>query len=79
VTPEVENSPDNGKIILKGVIHGIGESLRQEAVIAKDLWMDACVEDERVDVGEQGIKEILAEPLTLRLIEQTTRMEIVNG
>jgi hypothetical protein len=79
VTPKVQNPPDNGKIAIKRVVDGIGEALRQEAVIAEDLRVDTCIQRERVDVGEQGVEEILTESLGLLLVEQAASVEIVHG
>lgn len=69
VTPEVENSPDDCQVPLDRVVHGIGETLGQETVVAKDPLMDTGIEHERVNVGEQGVEEVLAEPLALFLVE----------
>ena len=46
VAAEVEDAPDDGKVIIKAVVHGLGETLRQETMEAKDLRMNACVEDQ---------------------------------
>ena len=36
-------------------------------MIAENFWMDSTVKHQRVDVGEQGIKEVFSQPFTLFL------------
>ena len=43
VTPEIENSPDDGDIILECVIYCIGEALGKQAIITKDLRVNTRI------------------------------------
>ena len=67
--PEIQDSPDDSNVLVECVVDGVGEALRQQTVIAEDLRVDACIQHEGVDVGKQGVKEVLAQPLALHLVE----------
>lgn len=41
--------------------------------------MDACIETERIDVGEERVKELVAEALALRLVEPEAVDQILFG
>jgi hypothetical protein len=40
--------------------------------------MNACLKQERINVREQGIKEVLAQPFALLLAEETIGMQVIH-
>jgi hypothetical protein len=79
MSSEVKNPPDYDQFLIERIVHGVREPLGQEAVIAEDLWMDACVKQERVYVGEKGIKEVLAQSFALLFVEKAPGIQIFHG
>jgi hypothetical protein len=48
-------------------------------VIAENFLMNACVKLERINVGKEGIKEVLAQSRTLFIVEESTGVQIIHG
>jgi hypothetical protein len=45
------------------------KTLRKKAIIPEVPWVDARMKAKRVNVREQGIEEVIAQPLALRLVK----------
>lgn len=56
-------------VAIDAVVDGKWESLGQATVVAGDDLVNACVEQQRVDVREQTIDEIRSQPSFLPLVE----------
>ena len=59
--------------------HGVRKPFRQEAVITEDLWVDPSVEDKGVDVGEEGVEEVLTGSFALVFVENSTKVNVFHG
>ena len=69
MAPQIQDPTNDDEVILKSIVDGVWESPGEEAMMPEDFRVNTCVESEGVDIGEQGVKEVLTQSLSLFLVE----------
>ncbi|MDR0716276.1 MAG: hypothetical protein LBF50_02510 [Azoarcus sp.] len=62
-----EHTPVLDVVFVQAVVDGEEKAFCQRAVMAEMLFMDARVEEQRVDVGKEAVEKIVAKPCLLRI------------
>ena len=67
----------NPAFIVHFVVNRVREAARQKTVITKNLRVDAAVESQGVNVGEDRIKKIVSQALALLFIKCAPGSQII--
>ena len=77
IPPTIQNGIDPGNIVLDAVVHSERKTPGEKPVVAKMQGVDAGIELQRVDVGENGIEEIVAQFRYLAFVEPVAVNEVL--
>lgn len=79
IAAAVEHGVDVNSIAGHGVVNGKRETLGQAAMLAENDLVDAGIQLERINVGEQTIEEIATEAGLLFLVEVKPGNQVLPG
>jgi len=61
------------------IVHGVRKSPGQQTMVSHHLRVNATIESQRINVRENGIKEVIAKSLALGFVEHTASRQIVES
>lgn len=74
----VEDAPDLDFLPFDTIIGRVGKAPRQRAGVAEHLPMNAGIQQQGVDIREQRIEEVIAEPRLLPFVKAAARFDIID-
>lgn len=77
--PAIQHAPDLDGLAAHAIVDCVRKALGKRAVIAGKLLVDARLEQQRIDVGEQRIQKVSAQTLLLPLVKPLPIPEIAHG
>jgi hypothetical protein len=79
IPPHIENGDNSSSVVHNLVVDREWESAGEHPVVTQPHAMDAGLEKKRIDVRNNTIKEVSADPLMLSIIKGDTVPEVVRG
>jgi hypothetical protein len=74
----VEHAIHDARLAVDLVIHGVGKASDEQPMAVEYLRVNAGVEFQGVDIGNEGVKKIIAEASSLPSIESAPAVEILE-
>lgn len=74
----VEHSENDADVAINLVVNRVGKSRREKAMEPDHSHMDASIELERINVGEQGVEEVFAYALALPSVERAAAARLLH-